>query len=71
VQAGVSERVAMMITGHRTREVFMRYQIVSPGDLREAAWKMAQTTLGHNPRHSPIQSPLTDHRPASDSCLMH
>ena len=30
----------MRITGHRTREVFERYNIVSEQDLRDAAKKM-------------------------------
>lgn len=36
-QAGVSERVAMTMTGHKTRSVFDRCHIVSQRDQREAA----------------------------------
>jgi hypothetical protein len=37
VNAGVAERVAMTVTGHKTRSAFDRDHIVSPGDFQDVA----------------------------------
>src|SRR5262245_57886685 len=43
---GVPERVAMTVTGHKTRSVFDRCHIVSPGDLQEVARRLTGTMSG-------------------------
>jgi hypothetical protein len=53
VRAGIPERVAMQMTGHKTPSVFQRYNIVSDGDLRNAVGKLDAFSPTSSRRQAP------------------
>jgi len=56
-QAAVPRSVAMKLTGHKTENVYRRYAIVSPADLKAAALKLAGDNPGDN-RVLPVETRL-------------
>ena len=52
VRAGVPEKVAMTLTGHKTRAVFERYNIVSDSDVRAAVRRLGDSFGDSQPAES-------------------
>ncbi|MCZ6508335.1 MAG: site-specific integrase, partial [Acidobacteria bacterium] len=46
IRAGVSQSVAMQVTGHRTPSVFERYNITTNEDVRQGLGRLAEISAG-------------------------
>jgi integrase len=58
VRSGVQEKVAMKLSGHVTRSIFDRYNIVSEQDLTDAVRKLQKFQETANPSCPPAQTKL-------------
>ena len=63
IRAGIPDRVAMTLSGHKTRSVFDRYNIVSEADLEQAAERL-QSHLATQSNQAKI-APIGEHPKAN------
>ncbi|MCG6534286.1 MAG: site-specific integrase [Syntrophales bacterium LBB04] len=73
VRAGVHERTAMAISGHKTRSVFDRYNIINQDDLKEATRKQEiylWLQNGYNPDPPLNEKASVEERPFRNNLIL-
>src|SRR6267378_469648 len=54
VDAGISQSVAMLITGHKTASMFKKYEIRDNADVREAVARLAAFHEANAPKQATV-----------------
>jgi integrase len=65
IRAGISEKMAMLIRGHKTRSMFDRYHIIDKRDIVQAGYKLERYLESLDPVGTKIGTEETRDAPLS------